>query len=101
MVGFPVDQYEVTWWDGSRGDSIWVTPADAGSRRISIQFDNCVIQEEMEIIVQDLSGQAGEDKVIQYCVDGGPFSLIEFLRQPKVFRPDLNLAFLHMIWLFP
>src|SRR5690625_1172525 len=92
MVGFPVDQYEVTWWDGSRGDSIWVTPADAGSRRVSIQFDDCGIQAEMEIIVQDLSGQAGEDKVIPYCVDGGPFSLTEFLPAPEDFTPRLEPA---------
>src|SRR5690625_557345 len=77
MVGFPVDQYEVTWWDGSRGDSIWVTPADAGSRRISIQFDNCVIQEEMEIIVRDLSGQAGEEREIFYCEGEAEISLLD------------------------
>src|SRR5690625_6328640 len=43
MVGFPVDQYEVTWWDGSRGDSIWVTSAVAGRRRVSIKCD-CGVQ---------------------------------------------------------
>src|SRR5690625_140048 len=77
MVGFPVDQYEVTWWDGSRGDSIWVTPADAGSRRVSIQFDDCGIQAEMEVIVRDLSGQAGEEREIFYCEGEAEISLLD------------------------
>src|SRR5690625_7603230 len=46
----------------------------------------------MEIIVQDLSGQAGEDKVIPYCVDGGPFSLTVFLPAPEDFTPRLEPA---------
>src|SRR5690625_3789095 len=77
MVGFPVDQYEVTWWDGSRGDSIWVTPADTGSRRVSIQFDDCGIQAEMEVIVRDLSGQAGEEREIFYCEGEAEISLLD------------------------
>src|SRR5690625_728275 len=77
MIGFPPDRYEITWWDGSRGDSILISEVDAGSKRVSIQFDDCGIQAEMEIIVRDLSGQAGEEREIFYCEGEAEISLLD------------------------
>src|SRR5690625_1782475 len=102
MIGFPPDRYEITWWDGSRGDSILISEVDAGSKRVSIQFDDCGIQAEMEIIVRDLSGQAGEEREIFYCEGEAEISLLDSFPEfpgmegrieglpDGIFRPDVD-----------
>lgn len=101
-IGVPPNQYEVEWWDGTDGDSILVSESDLGSKWIKIQGDGCGIQGNIEIVSQDLTGRAGEDREIFYCEGETKISLfdsmpmfpgmerrIEGLRgRDGIFRPD-------------
>src|SRR5690625_3539387 len=92
-IGFPPGKYSyVEWWDGSRGDSLWVEGTTEEHHRVTVGFDNCNIVYFVNILLRPASEVAGEDKVIPYCADGGPFSLTEFLSAPEDFTPRLEPA---------
>lgn len=95
-IGLPPGKYSyVEWWDGSRGDSLWVEGTAEEQHSVTVGFENCNIVFPVNILLLPASEVAGEDKLIPYCGDGGAFSLTEFLPTPEGYTSRLEPS-LHM-----
>ncbi len=88
-IGFPPGKYDsIEWWDGSTGDSTWISADDTG-HFVIVNQDGCGITVPITVIEQDVQGIAGRDTTIQYCAGGTVIDLTKILGLPDEYSCEI------------
>ena len=89
-IGFPSGRYDsIEWWDGSTGDSVWIS-ADGADHFVLVGQGGCGITIPITVLEQDVEGIAGRDTTIRYCMGGAVIDLTKILGLPDEYSYEIT-----------
>lgn len=79
-IGFSPGRYtSIEWWDGSMGDSAWISADGMTAYYAIVNHGECGIRIPITVMEREVEGIAGRDTTIQYCSNGSPIDLKQIL----------------------
>ncbi len=93
LIGFPPGRYtSIEWWDGSTGDSTWISADGMTDYSVVVAQGDCGIPIPITVLEQEVEGIAGRDTTIGYCGDGSPIDLKQVLSLPEEYSYKISPA---------